>query len=296
MITRARRLALQKLARTTLKDNEILQLPVSPKLLAAALDIAVVPLPFQKPDISGCMMLTGSTFGIGFSTAIKSLGFQNFTVAHELGHYFIDGHVDALLGSGKHFSRSGFISNDVYEMEADAFASELLMPWSLIESIIKSKAPGFESIKNISERCESSLVASAIRLCQDTKETIAAIVSFNGTVEFMTASESFRSIRGLEWLRRGDTLPDGVPSSSFAHEQKWINECNISEEGGKLRSWFDGVPDLEIEEDVVGLGSYGRLLTVLVTEWNEEEEDDREPSGEDNWSERWEKGIFRSKK
>jgi Zn-dependent peptidase ImmA (M78 family) len=293
MITRARRLALQKLARSTLKDNGILQLPVSPKQLATALDIAVVPLPFQKPDISGCLMLTGSTFGIGFSTAIKSLGFQNFTVGHELGHYFIDGHVEALLGSGRHFSQSGFISNDFYEMEADAFASELLMPWSLIENIIKSKASGFESIKNISESCESSLVASAIRLCQDTKETVAAIVSFNGKIEFMTASESFRSIRGLQWLRRGDPLPSGVPSAQFGLQPNWINECNISEEGGKLRSWFGGVPDLDVEEDVVGLGSYGRLLTVLVTEWDE---DDEESPDKDEWAERWEKGIFRPRK
>ena len=152
---------------------------------------------------------------------------------------------------------------------------------------------GFGSIKNVSERCESSLVASAIGLCQGTKETVAAIVSFNGTFEFMTAPESFRSIRGLEWLRGGHALPDGVRSARFAHQHKWTNECDISEEGGKLRRWSDGVADLEIQDAVVGLVRFARRLIVLVTQWDE---DDRDPSGEQNWTERWEKGIFRSKK
>ena len=109
-------------------------------------------------------MRQGNSFGIGYSTAIRSLGFQNFTVAHELGHYLIDDHPLAILGTGKHFSRSGYISNDRYEEEADAFATELLMPWKLIDPLIRARGGGgFGTIKAIADGSESSLLASAIR-------------------------------------------------------------------------------------------------------------------------------------
>ena len=50
---------------------------------------------------------------------------------------------------------------------------------------------------------------------------------------------------------------------------------------------------VEIEEDVVGLGSYQRLLTVLIAvdiEGDENEEDDEET---DDYIERWNEGRFR---
>jgi hypothetical protein len=60
---------------------------------------------------------------------------------------------------------------------------------------------GFDAVKLLSGRCGSSLLASAIRYTEVTKECVAVIVSHHGLVEFMTASEPFRS-GGIAWLRR----------------------------------------------------------------------------------------------
>ena len=50
-------------------------------------------------------------------------------MAHEIGHYRLPGHIDAVLNAqGRHFSKAGFRSTDRYEQEADQFASALLMP------------------------------------------------------------------------------------------------------------------------------------------------------------------------
>ena len=56
---------------------------------------------------------------------------QAFTVAHELGHYFLDHSADEF---GVHY-RNSFYDKDkpVAEKEADRFAAELLMPRSFIE-------------------------------------------------------------------------------------------------------------------------------------------------------------------
>ena len=111
----------------------------------------------------------------------------------------------------------------------------------------------------------------------------------------MTASESFKQISGLDWLRKKDSLPSSAPSTKFSGNRDWIEACNVSEEGARLSAWFPAVRDRDVEEDVVGLGSYGRLLTVLVTqEIDEAEEEERDV--EDGYIDRWKHGYFRSKR
>jgi hypothetical protein len=47
-----------------------------------------------------------------------------------------------------------------------------------------------------------------------------------------------------------------------------------------------------VEEDVIGLGSYGRLLTVLLTEELDSEDEDEVEDG-DEYIDRWKNGVFR---
>ena len=56
-----------------------------------------------------------------------------------------------------------------------------------------------------------------------------------------------------------------------------------------LDEWLDGAPRIEMKEDVVGLGHYGKTLTVLFTDADVESEDpDQEDDSFDRWQ-RWEK-------
>jgi hypothetical protein len=169
------------------------------------------------------------------------------------------------------------------------------MPWKLIEPIVLRGKGGFATIQAIAGGCESSLLASAIRYTQITKECVAVVVSYCGVVEFMTASSTFKQIPGIDWLRKRDSLPLDVPSARFSKDREWVEACKISEEGCLLSAWFPNVSDREVEEDVVGLGSYGRLLTVLMTEEVEAEEAE-ENEGEDDYVDRWKQGFYRPKR
>lgn len=42
-------------------------------------------------------MRLGETFGIQYASHIANEGFIRFTVAHELGHYFLPGHAEHLF-------------------------------------------------------------------------------------------------------------------------------------------------------------------------------------------------------
>jgi Zn-dependent peptidase ImmA (M78 family) len=78
---------------------------------------------------SGMLLRHGNTFGIYYATHIPNEGFQRFSVGHELGHYFLDGHIDHILPKdGIHVSHAGFVSADTFELEADHFSAGLLMP------------------------------------------------------------------------------------------------------------------------------------------------------------------------
>ena len=295
MITRQREKAIQQLARAKLIENDSMSLPVQPIHFARdKLGITVQSFEPGVPDVSGFLMLSSGRFGIGYSTAITNQGFQNFTVAHELGHYFINGHCEALLSEGPHLSRSGFISSDVYEREADIFATEFLMPWKLISTLVDKTAHGFPAIAAISRNCESSIVASAIRYTAVAKDPVAVIVSNKATIEFMTASQDFCRIPGVDWLKRGQSLPVSVPSFSYGTREDWIKKGALAEEGSLLSSWFSGTSNIEVEEDIVGLGSYGRLLTVLIADCKLSEDDEEEETGTE-YIDRWQKGLFRGK-
>jgi Zn-dependent peptidase ImmA (M78 family) len=107
-------------AEAFLREEGIESLPVDPFAIASSQDIIVKPKPDADAGISGMLLRHGDVFGILYATHIQSEGFQRFSIAHELGHYFLDGHIDYVLpkGSQVHTSHAGFVSGDQYEQEA----------------------------------------------------------------------------------------------------------------------------------------------------------------------------------
>ena len=110
-------------ASLVLREMKIEGLRVDPADLATRKGILVQAKPDTAAGVSGMLVKAGDQFGIMYATNIPSKGFQKFSIAHELGHYCIDGHSDALLANGVHYSQAGFRSSDPFELEADYFAA-----------------------------------------------------------------------------------------------------------------------------------------------------------------------------
>lgn len=69
----------------------------------------------------------GNDFMIVYATFIDSEGFRRLSIAHELGHYFLEKHIDHVLPKdGAHQSHAGFTSADSDEQEPD----KALYPWT----------------------------------------------------------------------------------------------------------------------------------------------------------------------
>jgi len=105
-------------------------------------------------------------------------GRVRFTIAHELGHYFIPEHRDILLKELVHDSDEDFRPGSDIEKQADRFAAALLVPSKLLKE--KMGRRGFLSlpeIKAFASSCRTSLQATAFRYTQFTTEPHLAIVS-----------------------------------------------------------------------------------------------------------------------
>ncbi len=216
--------------------------------------------------VSGILLRHGNSFGIMYSTYIKSEGFQRFSIAHELGHYFLEGHLDHILpdeGDGTHQSSSGFVSSDSYEMEADYFASGLLMPSNLIQPIIRKNISGLSAIKKIAESCKTSLISSAIRYTSLSEDAVAVIVSKGMKVDFCFLSQSMKSLPELVWPTKKSPVPTNSLTAKINKNQKYFSQIEHEEDEIDVRNWLSGNKLLQVKEEVQSLGSYGKLLTVL---------------------------------
>ncbi|GEM_PF-6030663 len=107
-------------------------------------------------------------------------GRMRFTIAHELGHFFLD-NVDGFETS---CSVDGENKNKEQERQADAFASHLLMPKEWALSAIGKSIKGVENILSISKQFEVSQTAAAIRLVQLSNLPCAVICSKNKIISW----------------------------------------------------------------------------------------------------------------
>lgn len=289
MISKIRSLEVAKAADEVVAGQAAL--PVDPLKIAQSRDVMVKAIESNTPGVSGFLMKQGDAFGIGYSNRISNAGYINFTVSHELGHYFIPGHVEKLFaaGSGTHASRSGFISADPCEREADLFAASLLMPAGLFRKAMRTAGEGFPAIERLAGQCITSITATAIRFAEFSENAVAVIVSSNGAADFCCLSPALKELSGLTWMRHGDPIPGYSITARFAKDPQSIANGARSEGCSMLDDWLDGAPRIEMKEDVVGLGHYGKVLTVLFTKEEVESEDpDEEEDSFDRWQ-RWEK-------
>lgn len=265
-------------AERVLADHPFPTLPICPFTIAERVGIIVQPKESNEGGVSGFLMRVGETFGIQYAQHIANEGFIRFTVAHELGHYFLPGHAEHLFpgGNGVHHSRSGFISGDRFERQADYFASALLMPTSRFRKEARSAGQGFAAIERLSAVFQTSLIATAIRFAKHSEDAVAVIVSTGQNIDYCFMSDTIRDLDGISWIKKVTPLSSNTTTSEFNRNQANVEDGCRVEGCSNLDDWFDGAPNFEVSEDVVGLGSYGKTLTVLFTDEELEDEDEYE--------------------
>jgi hypothetical protein len=194
-----------------------------------------------------------------------------FTVAHELGHFFIDDHRNALKsGAPPHGSRSEFESTLLVEREADHFASHLLMPSAQFIKVARRHGQGMAGILGIAKHFGTSVTASAIRYAK--AEIVPCVVikwSATGFQWPWISTEPFRArLRRVQ--KDLDKLPDDCPTRIALSGAK-PPPCGYFEAGTTAACWFPYLGDSDsrnilLKEQAMQLGRFGALTFLFTAE------------------------------
>lgn len=100
-----------------------------------------------------------------------------FSIAHELGHWELHKDIANSIECDKRAMNEWFGSQKekTREIQANEFASELLLPEIFLEREIKKTGPSFSLIRDIADRYETSLTATARRFVSLTPEACALV-------------------------------------------------------------------------------------------------------------------------
>ncbi len=135
-------------------------------------------------SVDGCearLVRKGRKGVIRVSARIDEIGRRRFAIAHELGHW-------ELHDASQWFVCSAADLRDYkkspLETEANAFASELLMPTHLVRPLCETTEPSLQTISDMAEKFQVSLTAAAIRFVLLNKHECVLVFSKDGEVRW----------------------------------------------------------------------------------------------------------------
>ena len=172
-------------------------------------------------DLDGAtasVMRIGWNARIRISNRIHDIGWQRFTIAHEFGHLRL-GH-EIPTGTAKEvierFCKPLEKNRKPPERTASVFASELVMPESLVKPYCGAPHITLAPAREIADAFFTSVLASAMRITEITAKRCAVAYTVLGRVC---------------WLKRSATFPNWIPHGRRVDPRSAVFEYN---ERGKL--------------------------------------------------------------
>ncbi|MCB9564213.1 MAG: ImmA/IrrE family metallo-endopeptidase [Kofleriaceae bacterium] len=204
------------------------------------------------PGADARLVGTGDIGIIRLSTKIDHEGAQRFSVAHELGHRQLahrSSAVPTCAPGALHVERGA-------EAEANAFATELLMPTRFLRRQCEVSPVSLDDARAIADTYRVSLVAAALRFVELTSERCAVVFSRAGRIVWAARSDTFTPFieRGRRLCAAGvafDWFRDGRPSGG--------------PQPVPADAWFehDADPNVDIVEDAIPVPATSGVLSLL---------------------------------
>lgn len=200
-----------------------------------------------------------------------------FSIAHELGHYFIESHRAYLLRGGKpHSSTAEFRSDVQIERQADTFAASLLLPTHLARPIVNKSELSTQRIESIASDFQTSLVSTVIR-CVRLSDFPCAVAGIRAAaIAWMFPSDA---------LIKGGCYPGGSALRAPFALKQWeafakgmVDKTGIEGQG---RNWFatyerDDLLDLYVTEHYLPVPVMETLVVLLTVDEDDLSSDEDE--------------------
>lgn len=193
-----------------------------------------------------------------------------FTLAHELGHYFIDEHRNNLV-SGQvppHPSCSDRpVGELIVEREADFFASRLLLPESRFRKAVRRLPVGLAGVKALSEGFNVSLSCAAVRCVAAEVFPCVLIKWSKDGFCWKWCSHSFWEY-GYRWTIQS---PDRLPAdcATLLCRSKRADTEQVFESTTTAAFVFPAIKqrsfqNIVLREEALSLGKYGTMTLITL--------------------------------
>lgn len=201
----------------------------------------------------GRLVRNGKKSILTVSTRIEWPERRRFVIAHELGHHELHEKVMQLDVCDE--KKINEVYDQATEREANAFASEFLMPAALWTKHVDVRQPTFEVISKLASEYQVSLTAAAIRFVKLSPERCALAFVRNCRVEWSVASAD-------QWQR----VRKGHIIESFTRAYDYWNKGDVAKDldpSVPATAWFDRPDVNDVVEQVRVIPSLDAVLALL---------------------------------
>ncbi|HEY0862627.1 MAG TPA: ImmA/IrrE family metallo-endopeptidase [Lacunisphaera sp.] len=222
--------------------------------LAYALGIEVTYRPLSGADAH--LVRVGDKGGITINAALDDVGRRRFALAHELGHWVLHkGRTQVFMCTAENMHD---YDSSVEEIEANAFASSLLLPMKMMLPQHRTAEPSLALIESLAERFNVSMTAAALRYVSKFGHPVIVVFSSAGTVD---------------WWRRNEETMEYVYLEKAQKLQKGSCAADVAVTGissGDMRpvdwgAWFPHLPRRsgDLYEQSIRFHNYGVVMSLL---------------------------------
>lgn len=209
----------------------------------APLTFSVVERPLESVEGALLNHPGQSEWIILLNADIEYEGRKRFTFAHELGHFLLH----RREGQAKECSADdidAFGNGSPLELEANEFASQLLLPPNVVRTFADDVPFTIETLRAVAARMNTSLTAAAVACVAISSRPIAFVVVVDGFVSWGRSSDrAFQ--RGVR-MWKGREVPAGLRTALEIPEAYEMEPQVVS-------GWF-------FEHACIESGLYGRRL------------------------------------
>lgn len=198
----------EELVDAIIQQNPDIELPIPIEELARLAGIskieALASEGFEGTLIANAEKSAGAIFYSSRSPRPR----QRFTIGHELGHFLLPWHRQTTFNCTA--DDIGSRANKGWEIEANQFAAELLIPQKLLKSRLhKLGDPELDHVLTLAAEFGTSVTMTAHRLAEQSDYACAFVFSKDNQVRYSVKSSHFEEQLCL-W--KGHNLPGGSPS------------------------------------------------------------------------------------
>jgi hypothetical protein len=221
-------------------------------------DGIVQEIPLENCD--GRMVMKNGKSIVSLNSNIEFPQKKRFVLAHELGHILLHSSKEATFSDD--YATLEAYKNGPQEIEANEFASELLMPEPLFrDACVKNKFSP-DLLRELADQFNTSITSTVYRYIELGRHPICTFYSRNGKLIYWKKSEEFRY-----WIPDRNKL--NVPSDSVANEYYVHGRIYRKEESAQQinkSTWFElgeNDRDTPMFEHCIVTPRYNTVLSVI---------------------------------